>query len=597
MTTTELADDTDRILHIDPTELRIFANVRQDVKLDPEFCASVKDRGVLETITCKRDDDGGLSVLRGQRRTLAAVKAKLPTVPVRVVTDPDEIDRITDQLVENVHREAMTAADEIAAVEQLALLGVSAAQIQKRTHLGKDTVQKALRVSKSEVAKEVAKSHALTIDQAAVVDEFADEPEVVAKLTAAAPTGQFDHVAEIAREERADREMVDARVAELRAAGVANVCKEAPAYESGARQVYGFEGWSHGDSPEEAEEKHRTCPGHLVYVGIQLSWDAEARERVKRVKLVPYCTDFKANGHKEHAAYGTATQEKTDADREAEAAERKRVIANNKLWKAATTVRRAFIRQELMQRKSLPDVERFVYFEMLHSNTYLEEALSGYHGFRKYRDAMGLETERPQDKFSCLGTIDEQLATLRAGAEHWTPKKLAVHTAALVLCAWEEKTEERQVWRNPNDVDARMLRQLAAWGYQLAEIEQDTIDAVDKARQDAEDKAREAHGADLAEELADEPIYDGDPDEDDADDEDDDAPDVDLSGLDEFKPAPADEKPDEVGAIVIGGVVVARVEHHDLTADDEDPDEWEDEEDAEHDPELEAEDDPMDDIA
>jgi ParB family chromosome partitioning protein len=113
---------------VPPGALVIGANVRRDTHPGAkEFAASIKARGVLEPITAWVDDDGRLVVYRGQRRTLAAASVGTPDglVPVHLVTRPAEVDRVTDQLVENVHRAAMRAAEERDAIEQLSLLGVS----------------------------------------------------------------------------------------------------------------------------------------------------------------------------------------------------------------------------------------------------------------------------------------------------------------------------------------------------------------------------------------------------------------------------------------------------------------------------------------
>src|ERR1700752_3923775 len=60
------------------------ANVRDAAAIDAEFVASVKEHGVLTPIAAVRGRDGVVRVRAGQRRTLAAREAGLPTVPVYV---------------------------------------------------------------------------------------------------------------------------------------------------------------------------------------------------------------------------------------------------------------------------------------------------------------------------------------------------------------------------------------------------------------------------------------------------------------------------------------------------------------------------------
>src|SRR3546814_20436925 len=52
-------------------------------------------------------------------------------------------------MVENIHRAGMRETEIVSGMEQLALLGVSAAQIAKRTSIDRPTVHAALAVSKA----------------------------------------------------------------------------------------------------------------------------------------------------------------------------------------------------------------------------------------------------------------------------------------------------------------------------------------------------------------------------------------------------------------------------------------------------------------
>ena len=129
MSNTATVYEVGHLYEVDPAALRIGANIRTDTHPDAkEFAASIKSRGVLEVISAYLDPDAGLTVLRGQRRTVVAAKVGTPsgTVPVRVVAAPEEVDRIIDQATENLHRQAMHTRETRDAVEQLAMLGVSA---------------------------------------------------------------------------------------------------------------------------------------------------------------------------------------------------------------------------------------------------------------------------------------------------------------------------------------------------------------------------------------------------------------------------------------------------------------------------------------
>ncbi len=79
---------------MDPTTLIIGDNVRAEARLDRQFLASIREFGVMDPIHVTRADDGTLTVKRGQRRTLGAVKVGRPTVPVLVVaTHPASVGR------------------------------------------------------------------------------------------------------------------------------------------------------------------------------------------------------------------------------------------------------------------------------------------------------------------------------------------------------------------------------------------------------------------------------------------------------------------------------------------------------------------------
>jgi len=160
-------------IDVDPTTLIIGDNVRAEARLDRQFLASIREFGVMDPIHITRADDGTLTVKRGQRRTLGAVKVGRPTVPVLVVSDDDsEAERITKQWHENERRDALTDTDRLAAVEQLTILGVPAGSIAKRLGAPKKVIDAAVQANTSEVAKTAAAKHALTLTDAALVAEF-----------------------------------------------------------------------------------------------------------------------------------------------------------------------------------------------------------------------------------------------------------------------------------------------------------------------------------------------------------------------------------------------------------------------------------------
>ncbi|HEY1117960.1 MAG TPA: ParB/RepB/Spo0J family partition protein, partial [Acidimicrobiales bacterium] len=204
------AVQAEEFLYLDPADIIIGTNVRTDLRADhKEFRKSIKERGVLEAVTVYRNEDGQYVLLRGQRRTVTAAEVGTPTglIPARVVPQPADADRIGDQMVENIHRAGMREAEIVAGVEQLALLGVSAAQIAKRTSIDHPTVNAALVVTKADQSRNRLDSGDLTLEEAAIFAEFEHDPEAVERLENAKRWRRsLAHEAQRLRDEAAERE-------------------------------------------------------------------------------------------------------------------------------------------------------------------------------------------------------------------------------------------------------------------------------------------------------------------------------------------------------------------------------------------------------
>lgn len=105
-------------------------------------------------------------------------------------------------------------------MEQLSLLGVSAAQIAKRTKARRMDVDAALAVAGSDLARAVTcKYDFVDLVQAAVVAEFSDDPEAVQGLVKAARDGGFDHLVQQLRDDRAEAKFVQDLTDQLTALG------------------------------------------------------------------------------------------------------------------------------------------------------------------------------------------------------------------------------------------------------------------------------------------------------------------------------------------------------------------------------------------
>lgn len=487
-------ETTTQIQHIDPTSLLVDVNVRTDLNLNPEFIASIKDHGVLVPIVAVATDDG-LRVRMGHRRTRAATEAGLSTVPVHVVSteatgDDAEIERVLTQHAENHHRAGLTITENAGVAKQLSLLGLSASQIAKRTQTKKAHVETALTVAGSELATKATDRYDLTLDQAAVLAEFEDDTDTVTALVAAATTGRFDHVAQRARNDRAEAEAKAPVIAALEAEGVTVIAR--PAYDS---PTMGLNRLTNTDGDTITAADHRECPGHAVFLTEveiytepdgtvldanrwgEVDWpedktpadDDEAASRWEAVTVTrswtpeSVCTDPKANSHRDRYDYSassgkTAAADMSDEDREAVKAARKVVIENNKAWKAAREVRAEWVKIYLT-RKTLS----------AQAGPFLAHALTA--------DAALISDSKANGTAAAWFSVEPasygNSAALTEAADAANDKRALVIALGAALAGYEARSGDG-AWRENGDHSptGRYLRFLATIGYTLSEVEE-----------------------------------------------------------------------------------------------------------------------------
>ncbi len=359
VTTTEGTDaaPAEEFLHLDPADIIIGTNVRTDLRPDhKEFRKSIKERGVIEAVTVYRNEDGQYVLLRGQRRTVTAADVGTPTglIPARVVPQPAETERIGDQMVENIHRAGMRETEIVAGVEQLALLGVSAAQIAKRTSIDRPTVNAALAVTKADQTRNRLDSGDLTLEEAAIFAEH--DPEAVERLEYAKRFRRsLTHEAQQLRDEVAEREADAAEVERLRGEGLPVLTAEEVA---AADEVLRIERLLNAEGEPVPEEEWPSVPGARVHVVKEWVYpedeydeseddtddeadDYEPAEPYQQYVPVWVVTDLDASGLRRRGGVSggassgsTADEDAGESEEEAEARreERRRVIAYNKAW-------------------------------------------------------------------------------------------------------------------------------------------------------------------------------------------------------------------------------------------------------------------------
>lgn len=504
-TTTEVRTfEAGHLYEVVPGDLLIGTNVRADIRADAkEFAASVRARGVLVAIDAHVDEAGALVVLRGQRRALVAAQVGTPsgTVPVRVVPAPDAADRITDQLVENLHRASMHERETRDAVEQLALLGVPVAQIVKRTALARPLVAAALTVAGHEASKARMDAQDMTLEQAAVFAEFEDDPRAVAALEQAWDNPwqrpRLEHVAQRLRDERAERQALHAEVERLRAEGLPMLHPEQ--VPDNVTRLHLADLLDQDGQPVEPDRWPST-PGAAVVLTVQ--WqdaddgpeqdsdedaEDEGDEREPRQVFVPVwiCTDPAAAGlhHRwDLTPPPGADDEGSDASaraeqerRDAESAERRRVLSNNAAWRSAETVRRQWLAGLLARRQVPKGAEVFIARTVLERQYTLTHAMSNGHDL--LGDLLGLAATNGYQSGADLAA--------RALAQATTPAAAAMRTLAAVLAAWEARAGVH-TWRNPGPYDAAVMSALTAWGYTPSEVEHLLIPSTPDEEPDTE---------------------------------------------------------------------------------------------------------------
>ncbi len=488
----------------EPRDLLTDKNVRLDPQVDAAFKASVKEHGVLQPVIAMHTADGRIRVRMGHRRTLAAAAAKIK-VPVLIVGQEgdgkaEDAARIIAQYTENTYRAPLTTRETAGLVQDLLDLGVTDAQLRRKTGLSKEQVTAAKAAAKSTGALEFADTwQSLTLEQTAVIAEFDDDPEALAALADASGRGQVDHVAQQLRDSAEERAQKKQLIEELTAAGVTIL--DSPLYSN----QLGY--WLNEAGEELTADTHAACPGHAAWVSQQAvrvavgaplgsgigdaddlddeddyvdgeeDEDGDAAEAAeaemvwRHMWVANYaCTDPAANGHEDrYGLGGGAKKPATEEEKEAASAERRIVLDGNKAWRAAEKVRRRWLR-EFLTRGTPPDGSLRITLSALVGEHH-EVRHSIEQGHKLAHELLGLTAP-------AYGAARDELVALIDGSFEGRAQVIAL---GLVLAAYEEHLDV-QTWRSAGAPAnyygaasrahaATYLDLLAGWGYGLSDIE------------------------------------------------------------------------------------------------------------------------------
>jgi ParB family chromosome partitioning protein len=432
------------LVFVNPSAVKVEVNVRKKVTVTREFVASIKRRGVVNAMGGYFDADGDPVIRDGHRRILGAQKAGVTEAPAMIYPNRDafldtneaERERIIGQVTANSHSEALTEAEEADAIQQLTLTGMEATVIAKELAVKPARVTAALAVASSDFARKVIEKRQITLDQAAVVAEFEDSADDVATLlhTAEYDADRFAHEAQRLRDKRERAAAFQTELDEYAAKGIPLV-EAPPRYDNRTADAYLHELQTEDGKPVTVEN-YAGKPGYAIAVVNNYG----------SPKIGHVITEWRSHGLR-RITHGGAVQGKLT---EAEKADRREVVANNKEWDSAETVRREWL-TTLLSRKTLPkDADQFVAYM----------ATERHYDFGKSLDNGTAAT--------LLGIEPKPGALAKFVAAN--PAKARQVMFALAVAAGELALD-RGSWRRPSDRDKVFLNWLTSWGYTTSRVE------------------------------------------------------------------------------------------------------------------------------
>lgn len=445
--------------------LTVGANVRTDLRLTDGLVKSIKANGIIQPPVVFPDPDvpNALRVLAGHRRIAAAQKLGFETIDVLIRDAPADHELVVDQLVENVHRDQLTDGEQAAAYRQLTLdFGLSAMQVATQTGTKLARVGDAVKVASSPVAAKAIDTHQLSIDEALIFDEFAGDDAAIALLdeTVTERPEQLQHTAQRIRDERSEAAARQAVVEEIDRLGITQL-------ERGPER---------SDQTVIAAARLRTEPGH--YAGSRVELDVVLAEAGVDLRAWPtrYGRHEDRDGERVwvngwEIAYGVANAAEhgwysddsrapkgglTDDEKEA----RRTARENGKLFESATTVRRDWVKK-FLERRTLPadwpTIPALV----------IADLSTGFHYGTRDDAADAIGIDRPG--WTANGYRNTFLELITSNTAQ------APHVLLALAIAELEKRWDKQGWQNHTPNHLAYLRQLNAWGYPLADIEQQML--------------------------------------------------------------------------------------------------------------------------
>lgn len=183
------------------------------------------------------------------------------------------------------------------------------------------------------------------------------------------------------------------------------------------------------------------------------------------------CLDPAGHGHHDtwassgRSASRAKAAEMTPQEREEASKERKDVIASNKAWKAATEVRRRWLKTFLTAKTPPPGTGAFMAEMLAAHGASMDRAMSG--GSNLAFELLALGAKPP----SVYRGAASKLAEAAGKASEARAQVIAL---AFVLACCEDQTDTN-TWRRRFDYEQAYMRFLADCGYELADVEKRVI--------------------------------------------------------------------------------------------------------------------------
>lgn len=184
-------------------------NVRQSYDGIEELADSIRERGIMQNMTVVEDpaDEGYYLVVIGNRRLEAARQAGLKTCPCAVV-EMSEAEQIATMLLENMQRNDLNIAEETKGVQMCLDLGMTEAELSKKTGLSKRTIQSRRKIANMNLDYSGKDINQISIGDLEKLSKIKDE-EKRKHCFEAVGTNNFSYRIQIAEQEEKQEEFYD----------------------------------------------------------------------------------------------------------------------------------------------------------------------------------------------------------------------------------------------------------------------------------------------------------------------------------------------------------------------------------------------------